>query len=308
MRVLLQFPEGLKQEALKYAKIYEEKGIEIIISASPSFGACDLAIDEAKRVNADKLIHFGHLPFLKQPVVEGIEVEYIPYYLDARADVPAKIMGKVKERGYKKISLGTTAQHMHQFKEWVKSIESEGIEVVYKKGNFTFEAGQILGCDAEAVNVESDAVFIVADGLFHLTALSLIDMDRDIYWVHPYNGEIKNGKEIIEQTKTMRKRSLTSAFYGKTFAILVSTKPGQYRLEWARKLKERLERLGKKAHILVANTFNPESLTNFNAFDIYINTACPRLSEDKELFNKPIISEPELSLFLKMLEENQNRE
>ena len=47
MRILLQFPEGLKQEALSHAKKLEKEGNEVFISASPTFGACDLALDEA---------------------------------------------------------------------------------------------------------------------------------------------------------------------------------------------------------------------------------------------------------------------
>ena len=63
MRVLLQFPEGLKQKALEYAVKIEKGGDEVFISASPTFGACDLAIDEARSIKADKLIHFGHGEF-----------------------------------------------------------------------------------------------------------------------------------------------------------------------------------------------------------------------------------------------------
>ncbi len=61
--ILLQFPEGLKQEALAYATRLEKEGYEVYLFAGLSFGACDLAIDEAKRIGAKTLIHFGHLPF-----------------------------------------------------------------------------------------------------------------------------------------------------------------------------------------------------------------------------------------------------
>ena len=57
MRILLQFPEGLKQEALKHAKKLEAEGNEVVVSATPTFGACDLAIDEAKNIKADKRIY-----------------------------------------------------------------------------------------------------------------------------------------------------------------------------------------------------------------------------------------------------------
>ncbi|MBI4399825.1 diphthamide synthesis protein, partial [Candidatus Micrarchaeota archaeon] len=65
MRVLLQFPEGLKSKALKIAKKYEKKGYEVFISSSPCYGACDIAIEEAKACKADKILHFGHAEFTK---------------------------------------------------------------------------------------------------------------------------------------------------------------------------------------------------------------------------------------------------
>ena len=74
MRILIQFPEGLKDRALHHAKMLEKEGNEVIISASPTFGACDLALDEARDLKVDKLIHFGHAEFHKV----DFNVEYIP--------------------------------------------------------------------------------------------------------------------------------------------------------------------------------------------------------------------------------------
>ncbi len=61
----LQFPEGLKQEVVKIAKEIEEKTkAKVIIFLGPTYGACDLVKDEdAKKLNLDMLIHFGHSKF-----------------------------------------------------------------------------------------------------------------------------------------------------------------------------------------------------------------------------------------------------
>ena len=63
MKILLQFPEGLKQKAVEIAKKYEKKGDVVFLSAAPCYGACDLALDEARAIGAKKIIHFGHSPF-----------------------------------------------------------------------------------------------------------------------------------------------------------------------------------------------------------------------------------------------------
>ena len=51
-RVLLQFPEGLKPEAPRIAKLVEANGALPIISADPCYGACDLASSEAEGLGA----------------------------------------------------------------------------------------------------------------------------------------------------------------------------------------------------------------------------------------------------------------
>ena len=106
MKILLQFPEGLKQEALKHAKKLELEGNEVFISASPTFGACDLAIDEAKNLGAEKLIHFGHAEFHKV----DFNVEYISYSYDAPLELLPKSLEKLEP--FNTIGLMTTIQHI----------------------------------------------------------------------------------------------------------------------------------------------------------------------------------------------------
>jgi 2-(3-amino-3-carboxypropyl)histidine synthase len=57
----LQFPEGLKKNALAIAsEIEENTGAKVIILIDPCYGACDL-----KEIpGMDLLIHFGHTDFL----------------------------------------------------------------------------------------------------------------------------------------------------------------------------------------------------------------------------------------------------
>ena len=71
-RVLLQFPEGLKPEGPRIAKIVEKTGALPIISADPCYGACDVAINEAESLGVDLIVHFGHAKLVS---IED------PYYL-----------------------------------------------------------------------------------------------------------------------------------------------------------------------------------------------------------------------------------
>ncbi|MEM3572044.1 MAG: diphthamide synthesis protein, partial [Candidatus Bathyarchaeia archaeon] len=46
-KVLLQFPDGLRGHALRIAtKIEELTNTQVVISADPCYGACDLAIED----------------------------------------------------------------------------------------------------------------------------------------------------------------------------------------------------------------------------------------------------------------------
>lgn len=58
--VAIQFPDGLKCHAHKVAdELREKTGVEVIIWAGSSYGACDLAVD-VQRLQCDLLVHWGH--------------------------------------------------------------------------------------------------------------------------------------------------------------------------------------------------------------------------------------------------------
>ena len=96
---------------------------------------------------------------------------------------------------------------------------------------------------------------------------------------------------------------LIKALECKAFAILLSTKPGQFCPHVAENAKKKLRKAGLTAEILVSNEFNPVSIGNFREFDCYINTACPRVDEDSDLFDKPIINSIDLEDFLQLYKE-----
>jgi len=281
MKILLQFPEGLKKEALGYAEKYGKEGHEAFVSGSACYGACDLALDEARAVNAEKIIHFGHAPFLKK---SPVPVEYVEYHIDVNLDGIKKAVKEIKEG---KIALGTTVQHIHQLNEIKKIFEDSGKKVFIGKGMLAHYEGQVLGCDHHAVtNSEADAIVIVGDGLFHAIGL---ETDKPVYVIQPKSGIIRNLEKEIEKMKKRRKGSIAKAFECSKFAVLLSTKPGQFKPELAEKLKKELEAKGKEAVIIVANEFSPLSLANFG-FECYVNTACPRIADDIEAFGKPILN------------------
>ncbi|MEM4088926.1 MAG: diphthamide biosynthesis enzyme Dph2 [Candidatus Micrarchaeaceae archaeon] len=292
MRILLQFPEGLKQEAAKYASKLESEGNEVFISASPTFGACDLAIDEAKRIGADKLVHFGHAEFMHV----NFNVEYVEYKIDAPLDILNASLAYLA--GFNKIGLVTTIQHVHQLDAIKDFYERNSKSVLIGKPyGFAKKPGQILGCDvgsAATIDKEVDAFVYFGGGIFHPLGAALATT-KPFFSIDPFSNKIERIDELREKYARKSKGKILAAQGAKTFGILVSTKNGQYNMNLAVLIKKKIEEKGLSAFILVSNTFDFDSLNNMLEFDAFVNTACPRIAtDDTERLRKPLLSANEL--------------
>ena len=301
MRILLQFPEGLKQEALRHAKELEEQGHEVIVSASPTFGACDIAVDEARSVKADKIIHFGHAEYGHV----DFNVEYVPYYIDADLGVLEKSVEQLKP--YKKIGLVTTIQHVRQLDAVAEFFRKHGKEVVIGKPyGLAKNRGQILGCDAgsaASVDGDVDAFAYFGGGLFHPIG-ALLATTRPFLAINPFQGTVEFIDRYRDVYRKKSKGKVLASVEAKNFGILASTKNGQSNMAMARALKVRIEGAGLNAAILVSNTFDFDSINNMLEFDAFVNTACPRMAmEDTDRLRKPLLSPNELEEVLKIKEE-----
>ncbi len=301
MKILLQFPEGLKQEALKHAKKLELEGNEVFISASPTFGACDLAIDEAKNLGAEKLIHFGHAEFHKV----DFNVEYISYSYDAPLELLPKSLEKLES--FNTIGLMTTIQHIHQLETVKKFYEEHGKKVLIGKPyGFAKKNGQILGCDigsAARIDKEVDALVYFGGGLFHPLG-ALLNTKKPFLLIEPFNNTIEFLDRYREIYNKRSRGRILSALEAKKVGILVSTKNGQHNMSMAKVLKEKLEKDGILTGILVANTFDFDSINNMMEFDAFVNTACPRIAiDDTDRTRKPLLSANEIMEVLRLRKE-----
>src|SRR6266478_8464150 len=117
-RLLIQLPDGLKNEGPRLASLVRERtSADVFVSASSAWGACDLSLDAAARLEADMLVHYGHNEFLRDGS-NGVPVVYIP----ARSNhevipVVEKAASFLQGRN---IGLATTIQHLHKLPEAVR--------------------------------------------------------------------------------------------------------------------------------------------------------------------------------------------
>lgn len=302
MRIILQFPEGLKQKAILEAAKLEAEGHEIFVASAACYGACDLCLDEARHVKAEKIMHFGHAEFSK--VKAGIEIEYRPYFSEIDQKVAKKMLDKalslLREIKARKVALVFPVQHLENSKLAKAHLEAAGLEVLLGMGGEHIRrAGQVLGCDSgAAVNPKADAVLYFGGGKFHPTG---IPAQKPVLCADPHLGDAYWITDEIRKEERKRAGSLLAASQAKRFGILVSTKCGQMNLNGARMAKKLLEKKGRKAMLLVANELNPLSLANFLSFDAYINTACPRINDDTEAYGKPIVNVADLKRLLELM-------
>jgi len=306
MIILLQFPEGLKQEALAHAARLSSQGHEVFLSAAACYGACDLALGEARHIGAKKLIHFGHAEFSRVRA-QGLKVEYIPYFaeLDWKATgvMLQKAADLLRASGAKKLSFVFPVQHLKNAGRAKKHLEGAGFSVlVGKGGSHVAHAGQVLGCDGSAAYAGAakgaDAVVYFGGGKFHPAGIPagkpVLCADphlQDAYWI----------TDEIARAEKRKNGALLAASGAKTFGILLSTKNGQMNMAGARLARKLLEKKGRRAEILVASEFSPLALANFLSFGAYINTACPRISDDREAYGKPVVNIADIKRLLELM-------
>ncbi|WP_244603427.1 diphthamide biosynthesis enzyme Dph2 [Methanococcoides sp. NM1] len=288
----LQFPEGFKRRAPAIAsQISEATGVDILISANPCYGACDL--DVAILDNVDILFHFGHAQLDDNSYSEKV------IFIETRSDADVKevVRKAVPEIRGKRVGVLTTVQHIQKLPEVCDILESEGKECLIGRGDSKIAyAGQVLGCNfSVADGLDCDEFLYIGSGEFHPLGVSLATGKR-VLVADPFSNEVRE----VDPRRILKQRSavIANSLDAETFGILVSTKPGQYRMALARQLKELAEKRGKTAYILTMDLITPDQMLQFKV-DAFVSTACPRLAVDEVgRFSAPMLTPQEFEIVI----------
>jgi 2-(3-amino-3-carboxypropyl)histidine synthase len=287
--VLLQLPEGLKPAAPQLAAIVEEAGATPIISTDPCYGACDLAISEAKTLRADLIVHYGHTP-----MIQHVDVPTV--YFEARAKTCIKeALTEVLTylESWSRIGLVTTVQHVHQLDEAKSLLEAAGKTVFVGNADPVKYPGQVIGCDfgnAQSVSDDVEAYVFVGGGRFHAMGVALATGKPTVI-ADPYENRAYPIQDLVRLVIKQRWANIYEAKKAKSFGVLISLKSGQMKMSAAVKMKEKLEQHGLKATLLTLREVTSRALIQFPSLDAFVNTACPRLSlDDTQSFSKPLLS------------------
>lgn len=291
----VQLPDGLKHKSKEIVRRIEERGYEVIVSGSSSFGACD--VDLQLKEEVDALVHLAHTP-----IFETDEVIYVPYFYDYSFENIEQYLDEIEER---EIALAGTAQYAWKFDEFKIFLENKGFNVFLgePKGRVKLK-GQILGCNFSVLrdtNLKgSYSTLFIGDGLFHPKGVAMYT-ERKVYQYSPLNDEFRIiDEEEIEMFRKERYIQISKAINNLRdgVGIIVSSKLGQKRLELAERIRLEIINKGYYADVLFFDEISPEKIMNFS-YGVYVNTACPRITyEDFTRYSKPIISPTEIRMIL----------
>src|SRR5690349_10333594 len=294
-RLLIQLPDGLKNEGPRLASLVREKtGAEVFVSASSAWGACDLSLDAAARLKADLLVHYGHNEFLRDGS-NGIPVVYIP--AKSRHEIIPVVEKALPLLRGRRIGLATVVQHLHTLPETAEFLEANGFTVQLPgRGPWSHETGQVLGCDyfgLKRIQSQVDS-FLIVGSYFHGLGAAL-SVEKPTVLADPYDRTVKILDQDRDRIVRQRYAMVDKARRANSFGIIVSTKPGQSNPTIALSILKQVEEAGKKAVILYADEIVPQKLLDFTEIDAFVDTACPRLAlDDPERFPKPIITRDEI--------------
>ena len=290
----LQFPEGLKVQAVSIAKQIENlTGATVLISGDPCFGACD--VSDKKMIGiVDLIIHYGHTPL---PINYKIPTMFIEAYADV--DVKKYLEEALPQlKNYSKIALATTTQQLNVLNEMKDYLEDHGKEVVIGSSKST-RKGQVLGCNFSSIkNLDAEVYLFVGSGNFHPLGIYLFTKSP-VLAIDPYGGTIKSMAEYADKILRIRFARIIKSQSVKKWGILVSSKEGQYRMQLAKKIKGMLKDEGMESYIIVLDNINPDVLLPYTDLEGFVVTACPRIAiDDSQMYKKPLITPKELEIVL----------
>jgi 2-(3-amino-3-carboxypropyl)histidine synthase len=277
-RVLIQAPEGLKTGVQELADFLELNGCETIISIEPCFGACDLRDHEARTMGCDLLLHLGHADFGVKTDVPVVYYEY-PIEYDF-VPLLKGIEGKTK---FRKICLVSTIQ----FGEGIK----KAMAFLKGKGFIVYDGGHVLGCNVAATRKFEGSIecyLFIGSGRFHPLGLQE-KTSKPVLFLDIEKRSLEDLSHARDKMEIIRRLRIEKAKGSANFGIMVSAKPGQLRMDEALRIKKKLNAAGKKAYILAGDVFSPEKIMGLK-IGALINTACPRIRDDAELFGKVILN------------------
>jgi len=287
-KVLIQLPEGVKQNVSEIASEIEKLGINVVISGETCWGGCSVSVAEAKNVGADLIVHFGHAEFTK--------VNFPVLYIEIRDDlnlIPLLKKSLSSLKKFKNIGFSYSVQHRQDVSRIIDFYEKSGKKIILsKKKGHAFYEGQVIGCEYSGLKSIKEKVdcFVILGNKFHSLGAALALPSKKVFLLDVYNDEISEMSEFKEKIMKQRIVAIEKFKNAKNVGIILETKIGQ-KFGDSKILIEKLEKSGKKSILISMSEISPEKLMNFYHLDAFVELACPRVAvDDFAKYSKPLLT------------------
>jgi 2-(3-amino-3-carboxypropyl)histidine synthase len=302
-RVMLQLPDGMRPFAVKIVNSIQEKtGTNVILSGDSCYGACDLAIKQAREVKADLLIHYGHSSMIQSACTP---VLYIHGAIDINI-ITLIAAARPLMHDWENVGVITTIQHIHQVNEIIEELKSQNLKPhLGKISEKPLALGQVLGCNYEAayfIRDDVDGFLYLGGGEFHPKGL-LLTTGKPVIIANPYSDTVRmiSEQDLMNYAKK-RVAMISLTKKKKVIGIIVSSKYGQQNLKMAEDLNISFQERDYKSTIIYLDEVRSEHLNNFTEIEAFVNTACPRIALDGiNGILRPMISVKEAYIVLEKL-------
>ncbi len=306
-RILLQLPDGLKRYH-EYIVDYIEsklKDTSVYISLTPTYGACDIAVDEARRLGVDLIVHVGHN---KYPYYDPeVPVIFVNAYYRWRPSVHIlnKVSDTLRTLNCKNVAVASVIQHVKNIDYVKEFLQLKGFKVIVPKPprSLSLTLGQVLGCEYSSfLNIKGsvDCYLIIAGGIFHALGLWLTTR-KHVIKLDPYEDKVVVIDKVGEKILKKRYVVLMKALDAKSMGIIDGVKPGQHRPWLVKLLEKKALRKGLKVRTYITDYLDIYRLMNIDtcSIDFYVVTLCPRIPiDDLSDYHKPVLTPGEALMIL----------
>jgi len=289
-KIILQFAEGIKIDALDAVSQLEKKikNVEIVVSGDSAWGGCDLVIDDAKKIGADLIVHFGHAPFIK------VDFPVLYVYVKDNKDLNPLIKKSIPVlKKYKTIGIVSTIQHIHKLKEIQEFYKKNGKKVKIPRAvGFAYLDGHVVGCEytgLKEIKDEIDAV-VVLGNRFHSLGAALSLPEKDVFLIDTYNDVVEPMNSFRDKIIRQRNIAIDKIKQAKRIGIIIGMKPGQ-KFGSYNTIKKEFEKMGKEVLPITMNEMTVDKILNFYNVQGFVELACPRIAtDDYGKYERPIIT------------------
>ncbi|MEM4311560.1 MAG: diphthamide biosynthesis enzyme Dph2 [Nitrososphaerales archaeon] len=298
-RIVFNAPDGLLNKVQALAKKLEDiYNIDAIVIADPCYGSCDTVDDDALRLKADVVFHVGHKISLSNL---GKRTIFIDAYDDISfKEVLEKALPLIKS---KRVGLCTISQHIHSLKEAKEFLEKNGIEVLIGEGKGQLLDGQIFGCEfypVFGIKDEVDLFLFLGQSRFHALGVAL-STNKTTLMLDPYLKEVEDVTSLANERIKRALFAVYKALDAESFGVIIGLKEGQINLLRAFQIRDKLKNLGKKVSLIALREVREDRLLLFKDIEVFIQTACPRISID-DYHEKLVLSAPQADALINLLE------